>query len=74
MSQTTKRSALPEDNEEQKKRNTIEATDGEKEIILRNLARYPMLSSIVLQNSLLYRVAFDQYKGKIPSERFGEGR
>ena len=72
MSQTTKRSALPEDNEEQKKRNTIEATDGEKEIILRNLARYPMLSSIVLQNSLLYRVAFDQYKGKIPSERFEE--
>ena len=72
MSQTTKRSALPEDNEEQKKRNTIEATDEEKEIMLRNLASYPMLSSIVLQNSLLYRVAFNQYKERIPPERFEE--
>jgi len=72
MSQTTKRSALPEDNGEQKKRNTIEATDEEKDTILRNLTRYPTLSSIVLQNSLLYRVAFNQYKERIPSERFEE--
>jgi|GEM_PF-2010840 len=73
MSQTTKRSALPEDNGEQKKkRNTSEATDEEKEIILQNLACYPVLSSIIPRKPLLYRVAFDQYKGKISSERFEE--
>jgi len=31
-----------------------------------------VLSSIIPQNSLLYRVAFDQYSGKIPPERFEE--
>ena len=73
MSQTTKKSAFPEDNGEQKKkRNIREATDEEKEIILRNLASYPTLNSIIPRNSLLYRVAFDQYDGEIPSERFEE--
>jgi hypothetical protein len=72
MSQTTKKSALPEDNGEQKKRNTNEATDEEKGIILQNLACYPVLSSIIPRKPLLYRVAFDQYGGKIPPERFEE--
>ncbi len=52
------------------KRNTIEATDEQKEIILQTLTRYPVLGSIVPRKPLLYRVAFDQYKGKIPPERF----
>jgi len=55
-----------------KKRNTSEATDEEKEIILRNLACYPVLSSSIPRKSLLYRVAFDQYGGKIPPEKFEE--
>ncbi len=58
--------------QKEKKRNTIEATDKEKVVILQNLACYPVLSSIIPQNSLLYRVAFDQYNGKIPPERFEE--
>ena len=53
-------------------RNTIEATDEEKEIIRQNLARYPLLSRIIPRKPLLYRVAFDQYKGRIPPERFEE--
>ncbi len=53
-------------------RNTIEATDEEKEIIRQNLARYPLLSRIIPRKPLLYRVAFDQYKGMIPPERFEE--
>ncbi len=72
MSQTAEKSTLPEDNGEQKKRNACGVTDEEKEIILRNLASYPTLNSIVPRNSLLYRVAFDRYGGKIPSERFEE--
>lgn len=74
MSQNTKESALSEDDGEQqgKKHNTIEATDEEKNTILQNLACYPVLSSIIPQRPPLYRVAFDQYKGKIPPERFEE--
>ncbi|WP_214041210.1 hypothetical protein [Methanoculleus sp.] len=53
-------------------RNTVEAPDEEKEIIRQNLACYPVLSSIIPRNPLLYRVAFDQYGGKIPPERFEE--
>ncbi|MFA7206832.1 MAG: hypothetical protein WC102_10945 [Saccharofermentanales bacterium] len=54
------------------KRNTVEATDEQKGIILQTLARYPVLSSIVPRKPLLYRVAFDQYNGEIPPERFEE--
>ena len=58
--------------QKEKKRNTIEATDEEKGIILQNLACYPVLSSIIPRKPLLYRVAFDQYNGEIPPERFEE--
>ncbi|MDR9817315.1 MAG: hypothetical protein RJR34_11195 [Candidatus Methanoculleus thermohydrogenotrophicum] len=53
-------------------RNIIEATDEEREIIRQNLARYPLLSRIIPRKPLLYRVAFDQYNGRIPPERFEE--
>ena len=53
-------------------RNIIEATDEEREIIRQNLARYPLLSRIIPRKPLLYRVAFDQYNGEIPPERFEE--
>jgi len=74
MFQNTKKTDLPEIEGTQKnmKRNTIAATDEQKEIILQTLARYPVLSSIVPRRSLLYRVAFDQYNGEIPPERFEE--
>jgi hypothetical protein len=41
-------------------------------VILQSLACYPALSRIIPQKPLLYRVAFDQYNGKIPPERFEE--
>ena len=74
MFQNTKKPDLPEIEGTQKntKRNTIEATDEQKGIILQTLARYPVLSSIVPRKPLLYRVAFDQYNGEIPPERFEE--
>lgn len=74
MSQTTRRSALSggEGEQKEKKRNTIEATDEEKGIVLQNLACYPVLGSIIPQKPLLYRVAVDQYSGMIPPERFEE--
>ena len=74
MFQNTKKPDLPEVEGTQKdmKRNTIEATDEEKEIILQNLTCYPVLSGIVPREPLLYRVAFDQYNGEIPPERFEE--
>jgi len=52
--------------------NTIEATDEEKAIIRQSLARYPVLSSVIPQKPLLYRVIFDQYHGRIPPERLEE--
>lgn len=74
MFQNTEKPDLPEIEGTQKdtKRNTIEAADEQKGIILQTLARYPVLSSIVPRKSLLYRVAFDQYDGEIPPERFKE--
>jgi hypothetical protein len=74
MFQNTKKPDLPEVEGTQKdmKRNTIEVTYEEKEIILQNLTCYPVLSGIVPRKPLLYRVAFDQYNGEIPPERFEE--
>ncbi|MBP2134503.1 hypothetical protein J2128_002469 [Methanomicrobium sp. W14] len=51
----------------------LNATDEEKKIIIKNLSYYPTLKSIFLEESpLLFRIQYDQYKGKIPPERFEE--
>ena len=57
---------------EEMKSNKTEATDKEREIILQNLSRYQNLSSIIPNGPKLYRIVFDQYGGRIPSERFEE--
>jgi hypothetical protein len=49
-----------------------EATDEEQEVIRQNLAHYPTLHSIISEDSLLYRVSFDQYMGRIPPERYDD--
>lgn len=48
------------------------ATEEEKEIIEKNLAQYPTLSSIIPRDHKFYQLDFDQYTGRIPPERFEE--
>lgn len=50
--------------QKEKKRNTIEATDKEKVVILQNLACYPVLSSSIPRKPLLYRVLSTSIMGR----------
>lgn len=57
---------------EKMKKMVTMATDEDQEVIRENIASYPTLHSIISGDPRLYRVSFDQYKGRIPSERYDD--